>query len=163
MDEVKDRTRSVALIGAGLLSIVIVSACGGGASASPSTPPSAAGGATRVDVTLQEWAVVPNVTTAPVGDVTFKATNLGPDDAHELVVVKTDLAPDALPTKPDGAVDEAGAGITVIGEIEEFAVGSSAEATFKLDPGSYVLFCNIVDAEGDAHYGKGMRIGFAAN
>lgn len=151
-------TRAV-VIAAGGLTIVLVAACGGGASSAPS----AAGGAATVDVALQEWAVAPSTSSAAAGDVTFKATNKGPDDEHELVVVKTDLAPEALPTKPDGAVDEEGAGMTVIGEIEEFAVGSTGQATMKLDAGSYVLLCNIVDAEGDAHYQKGMRTGFTVN
>ena len=139
-----------------------LAACGGGASPSPSAAASAAGGAT-INVDLQEWAVVPSAASAAAGDVAFKATNKGPDDPHELVVAQTDLAPDALPTKPDGAVDEAGAGVTVIGEIEEFAVGGSEEATFTLAAGKYVLFCNVVDAEGDAHYSKGMRTAFTVN
>jgi uncharacterized cupredoxin-like copper-binding protein len=147
-----------------MLTIIIVAGCGGGASASPSAAsPSSAGGATVVDVDLQEWAVAPSTTSAAAGDVTFKATNKGPDDEHELVVARTDLAPDALPTKADGAVDEAGAGVTVIDEIEEFAVGGTEEATMTLEAGAYVLFCNIVDAEGDAHYSKGMRTAFTVN
>ena len=142
---------------------IAVAACGGGASPSPSAAASTAAGGATVNVDLQEWAVVPSAASAATGDVTFKATNKGPDDPHELVVAQTDLAPDALPTKPDGAVDEAGAGVTVIGEIEEFAVGGSEEATFTLAAGKYVLFCNVVDAEGDAHYSKGMRTAFTVS
>ena len=56
---------------------------------------------------------------AAAGDVTFNATNTGPDDVHEFVVFLTDLAPDALPTNEDGSVDEEGEGLELQGEIEE--------------------------------------------
>jgi uncharacterized cupredoxin-like copper-binding protein len=113
---------------------------------------------TAVDVTLQEWAIVPASTTLKAGEVTFNAKNIGPEDEHELVVIKTDLGPLGLPTGADGKVDEAGAGVTVIGEIEEMAVGATGSDKFNLAAGKYLLICNIVDAEGDAHYGKGMTI-----
>ncbi|HUF59939.1 MAG TPA: hypothetical protein VMR89_10760 [Actinomycetota bacterium] len=118
---------------------------------------------TTVAVTLQEFAVLPAQDTVPGGSVTFEATNEGPDDPHELVVIRTDLAPEALPTTPDGAVDEEGEGIEVIGEIEEFPVGETRSGTFDLEAGDYVLVCNIVEEEGgeiEAHYALGMRIGF---
>ena len=55
-------------------------------------------GAGGVEVTLQEFAVIPAPTRHPPGEVTFNVTNIGPEDVHEFVVFKTDLAPDALPT-----------------------------------------------------------------
>lgn len=145
------RAYGVHLLALAFVALAIV-ACGS------STPSATPAGPTAVDVTLQEWAVVPASTAIKAGKVTFNARNVGPVDAHELVVIKTDLGPLALPTGADGKVDEAGAGIEMIGEIEEFAVGASASATFDLAPGKYVLICNIVDAEGDAHYKKGMAI-----
>jgi hypothetical protein len=82
------------------------------------------GGGT-VAVTLQEFAVVPAESSIGAGEVTFEVTNEGPDDVHEFVVFKTDLAPDALPTGEDGSVDEAGEGLTLIDEIEDIAVGDA--------------------------------------
>lgn len=64
---------------------------------------------TRVDVTLQEFAVIPAQDSAPAGTITFQVENTGPDDVHEFVVMKTDLAADALPTDENGAVTEEGA------------------------------------------------------
>ena len=120
-------------------------------------------GGTTVDVILSEWVVDPDVTSVPAGEVTFAANNEGVDD-HELVVVKTDLSADALPTDDTGKVDEEGEGIEVIGEIEEFAAGGSEEATFNLAAGSYVLFCNIVEeeesGETESHYQEGMHTAF---
>ena len=120
-------------------------------------------GGTSVDVTLQEFAVLPAQDSAPAGDVTFNVTNTGPEDIHEFVVFKTDLAPDALPTAPDGSVDEEGDGLELIDEIEDIAVGDTPTLTMSLEAGSYVLICNIVEDEGDetiVHYQQGMRTGF---
>ncbi len=118
-------------------------------------------GPSTVEVTLQEFAVLPATTTVSAGSVTFEATNDGPDDDHELVVIRTDLEPQSLPTAADGSADEAGDGIEVIGEIEEFAPGGTESATFELTAGSYVLICNIYDdSEQEAHYLEGMRAAF---
>lgn len=142
-------------------------ACGGDEEAGGTTGTTGGttgGGATTVAVTLQEFAVIPDAATAPAGSVTFDATNDGPDDKHELVVIKTDLDPASLPTKEDGSVDETGAGLEVIGEIEEFEPGTSESADFDLEAGTYALICNVVQEEADgtieAHYAQGMFTAF---
>ena len=114
---------------------------------------------TTVNVTLSEFIVDPSPASAPAGDVTFVAKNEG-KEKHELVIVKTDLAPDKLPTKADGSVDEEGAGVAVVDEIEEFQSGGTEELTVKLDPGKYVLLCNIVE-EDESHYQEGMHAPFS--
>ena len=106
-----------------------------------------------VDVTLQEWAVIPAQNSVASGPVTFNVENTGPDHPHEFVVIRTDLAPEALPTTHDGAVDEEGEGIEIVGEIEEFPPGETRQATFDLEPGSYVLVCNVA-AEAGEHGGE---------
>jgi uncharacterized cupredoxin-like copper-binding protein len=117
-----------------------------------------------VAVTVHEFEVVPESSSESSGDITFTVTNTGPDDVHEFVVVKTDLAPDALPTDSNGAVDEAGAGIEPVDEIEDIAVGATESVTVTLEAGSYVLMCNIYDkAEKEAHYQMGMRTAFSVS
>jgi uncharacterized cupredoxin-like copper-binding protein len=150
LTNLQGRRRGIVFVGLAVVALA-ATACSPAATAKPAGP-------TTVDVTLQEWAVVPASTTIKAGQVTFNAKNVGPDDAHELVVIKSDLGPLALPTGADGKVDEEGAGVAVIGEIEEFAVGATASGTFDLAAGKYLLICNVLDAEGDAHYGKGMTI-----
>jgi len=131
----------------GLLALGLVS-CGGG------------DGAT-VAVGLQEFSVNPAEDSASAGSITFEVENTGPDDVHEFVVIKTDLAPDALPTDGDGVVDESGGGMEVIDEIEDIPVGETQSVTVELDAGAYVLICNIWDEdEQEAHYSEGMRTGF---
>ena len=155
------RRRAAISVAAAAVLCLVAAACGdddGGTTA-------ATGGATTVEVTVQEFAVIPAASSAPAGDVTFNVTNEGPDDTHEFVVFKTDLAPDALPTAKDGSVDETGEGVELIDEIEDIAVGDTPTLTVTLDAGSYVFICNIVEEEGAdtiVHYQQGMRVGFTA-
>jgi uncharacterized cupredoxin-like copper-binding protein len=136
-------------------------AAGSPSSAAGSPSQAAASGTTAVEVKLQEWAVVPAPDSVAPGSVTFNVTNTGPADTHEFVVLKTDLDPGALPTDSTGAVSETGAGIEVVDEIEDIAVGTSPTLTATLAAGKYVLLCNIYDAtEKEAHYKMGMRVAF---
>jgi hypothetical protein len=95
------------------------------------------------------------------GEITFSVENIGPDDVLEFAIVRTDLAPDALPRLPDNTVDESAAGLEVLGRVEELAVGESGSVTVDLEPGAYVLVCNLFEAaENEAHYDAGMFSGF---
>ncbi len=120
-------------------------------------------GVTEVRVSLAEWTLEPSVTSVEAGDIYFLVDNLGPEHPHELVVIRTDLAPDALPTIHDGSVPEDD--IELVGEIEEFAPASSASHVFHLEAGNYVLICNIVEETGnlESHYGEGMRVAFTVH
>lgn len=146
-----------------VIGLIFIAGCSApGASAPGASAPgaSAAAGAT-VEVTLQEFSVLLDKAEVPSGSITFETTNTGPDDVHEFVVIKTDLAPGDLPVDATGTVDEAGGGMTVIGEIEDIAVGASMSVTLDLAAGKYVLICNIyTEAEDEAHYGQGMRVAF---
>jgi uncharacterized cupredoxin-like copper-binding protein len=116
-----------------------------------------------VEVTLGEWLIEPDPSSAAAGEVTFAIKNDG-EEEHEFVILKTDLAPDAFPTAADGSVDEEGAGVAVVDEIEEIAAGDSAELAVELEAGKYVLICNLVEemADGttDRHYEEGMHAQF---
>jgi uncharacterized cupredoxin-like copper-binding protein len=132
-----------------------------GCTADSGTQSQAGGGATAIDLTLQEWSVTPSAASAPAGAVTFTVTNDGPDDIHEFVVLKTDLDPGDLPTDDHGAVSEDGEGIEVVDEIEDVPTGETQELTVTLEAGNYVLLCNIYDEDEDeAHYQMGMRTAF---
>ena len=119
------------------------------------------GEAATVNVTLKEFEIIVDRTSAPAGDVRFVATNDGPEDEHELVVVATALDPADLPLTDDGHLDEDA--VEVIGEIEEFAVDDTEDATFELESGPYVLLCAIVEeheGETENHYVNGMHTAF---
>lgn len=136
--------RGVAAVSVG--SLLLLAGCGGGG---------------NVAVTLQEFSVAPETSSAPAGSITFDVTNEGPEDQHEFVVIKTDLGVTDLPTDENGAVDEEGEGIDVIDEIEPFDVGETKSLTVDLEAGNYVLICNVWDEEEqEAHYQEGMRTSF---
>lgn len=112
-----------------------------------------------VTVVLNDFYVHPNTSQAKAGRLTLKAMNAGPS-THELVILKTDLHPAALPRKEakphrgivtEYLVNEENTLMETIDEIEEFPAGTSQTKTVVLDPGHYVLFCNI-----PGHYDKGM-------
>jgi hypothetical protein len=157
----------LSLIPAALL-LVTAAACGDdddddGNGGAETTAPDGDGEGTDVAVTLQDFSLIPDADSAEAGEISFNVENIGPDHMHELVIVKTDLEPDALPTLDDGSIDETGEGVEVIDEIEEFPVGETQSITIDLEAGSYALICNVVhEEEGETfvHYELGMRTGF---
>jgi len=122
-----------------------------------------AGGGSTVSITLQEDTVTASPASAPAGEVTFNVRNIGME-VHEFVVVKTDL-PEAQLPMANGQVDEAAAGMTVIGEIEDVPAGGAGSVKLQMAAGKHVLICNVVEAAPDGavianHYAEGMHTAF---
>ncbi len=90
------------------------------------------------------------ITSPPAGEVTFEVHNQG-TITHEFVVIKTDLAEGELPLDGD-TVDENGTGVDIVDEIEGIDPDGSQVLTVTLDPGNYLLICNIA-----THYSQGMH------
>jgi uncharacterized cupredoxin-like copper-binding protein len=88
--------------------------------------------------------------TAKAGIVTFKVTNDSKDTIHEMIVMYM-----ADPSKPlpyidsEQRVDEDKAGDK--GEVSELDPGASGSLTVNLQPGKYLLICNV-----PGHYAAGM-------
>jgi uncharacterized cupredoxin-like copper-binding protein len=121
-----------------------------GAPASSAAAPSAASGA-GIAVELSEWKVAASPASASAGPVSFAVTNKG-TTIHEFVVVKTDMKADSLPVV-DHKIDESA--LTPVDEIEDIEVGASPTLDVNLEPGHYVLLCNI-----ETHYEQGMHADF---
>ncbi len=139
----------------------LLTACGDSDDSSSGATVSTDGGdsGSGIEVSLSEWAVEAP-TTASAGSVEITATNDG-GETHELVVVRAESTDDFVIDEETGKVDEDGfAEGDLIGEIAEFEAGTSASATFDLDAGTYVFFCNIVEEDSDgtfeSHFQKGM-------
>ena len=118
----------------------------------------ACGGPTKIDAALTTYKITLSQDSAKAGDIVFHVHNDATDLLHEFVIFKTDLAPDSLPLNAEGAVDEEGAGVTHIDEVE-VEVGQSADLAVNLEPGNYVLICNIND-NNEQHYMHGMHVPF---
>jgi uncharacterized cupredoxin-like copper-binding protein len=157
----RPRLRRVAMGGCLLL---VVAACGSdGASATATavgTPPgtvapSVPAGVT-VEVGLAEYSVATSAESAPAGSVMFRVANTGAGE-HQLLVIRSDAAPGALPRTPDGEqVDEAQ--VELLAKVDAIAVGQTEELTVELPAGSYVLICNV-----PKHYEAGMQRAWTAS
>jgi uncharacterized cupredoxin-like copper-binding protein len=138
-----------------------VAACGNSSSAEKSPDQSSAkqdtasqtgasGSAThvtggRTTVSMTDFEFRPKALSASAGRLRVTARNDGAAP-HELVVIRTPKAPNALATR-SGQASEAGA----FGEIAEQKPGHRASHTFNLEPGRYVYICNV-----PGHYKAGM-------
>src|SRR5262245_39247951 len=114
--------------------------------------------ASTVNVTLREYSVTPDTSSVPAGTVTFHVSNAG-TMTHEFLVIKTDLAANALPRLANGSYQEDGAGTSLVDEIETLAAGQTRDLVLDLSAGNYVLICNMVMPAG-AHDALGMRAAF---
>lgn len=129
-----------------------------GACADDGTTGGLVSGAT-VHVTLNEWTITPDRTTAPAGSMTVIADNKGAD-VHDLVLIETDIAPGSLPVTTAGDVDLKGAGVLVISTVADVAPGATGQ--FRLDdstPGAYVFVSTVATSNGKTvghPYAKGM-------
>lgn len=118
---------------------------------------------TTVEVTLKEWSITTDRDSAPAGDITFNLKNEGPGHEHQMLIIRTDFAPDRLPTKSNGTVDEGADGVKVVGRISKFDKGERSSGVYTLKAGKYVLICNLYDEDNGqkvSHYQQGMRAAF---
>lgn len=115
-----------------------------GCSAPALAPPGAS-----VDLTLKDFSITTPTTSVPAGDVALHVYNDAPA-THEFVVVRSELAPGALPLASDGiSVDEDR--VEAVDEIGQIATRDTATLGLTLDPGRYVFLCNL-----EGHYLGGM-------
>lgn len=137
----------MAMMGGLLALLAATAACGGDDDGGGDQ-----GQAQQLQANLSEWKIGLSESTVSAGKVEIAAENAG-TMVHELVIIRTDTAPDKLPVSASQKVDEAKAG-DVIDEIEEFKAGTTETKTIDLAAGAYVLICNIPE-----HYEAGMRVG----
>jgi len=134
-----------------LMPLVMVTVVAG---STPSRVASAAS-APIVRVALAEWSVTPKPKTVSAGHTRFVVKNAG-YSLHELVIVRA-RTPDALPTNADGSVAEDQiAPADRVGAVDDVASKHSRRTTFRLSPGRYVLFCNIVEEGHFSHFAEHM-------
>jgi uncharacterized cupredoxin-like copper-binding protein len=110
----------------------------------------ACGGSGKVNAEVKSYAIN-TASSVAAGQVTFHVSNVTTDnETHEFVIVKTDLDSADLPVDADGNVDEEQ--ISVVDEVEDLEPGNSEDLTVNLDPGHYVIMCNV-----EGHYKQGMH------
>jgi uncharacterized cupredoxin-like copper-binding protein len=106
-----------------------------------------------VDVHEHDFVMTAKVTTVHAGLVTFRVRNSGPS-THEFLVDRTAVAADALPLRANAiSVDEDSKLLHPVGSLGQIRLGATRELTLRLEPGRYVLFCNL-----EGHYRGGMFV-----
>jgi uncharacterized cupredoxin-like copper-binding protein len=106
---------------------------------------------TPLNVLLEDFKVRQEATVVPAGTVSFRIRNQGPT-SHELIVVRTELAPGKLPLQRDGlTVDEEADGIEFLDDVNGLDIDDRETLVLDLTPGHYVLYCNF-----EGHYLGGM-------
>jgi len=108
----------------------------------------------NIGVTLTDFEVDADTSTVEAGEITFAIDN-DASQVHEFVVVRSDLAPSALPLDEDGLVDERGEGLEFVDEVEDLQASESATLTVSLTRGTYFLLCNLPD-----HFAQAMHTTF---
>ena len=102
-------------------------------------------------VVLSDFEIELDGTTIAAGEVVLDLLNQGPT-VHELVITRTEFAADALPLRADNiTVDEALLDNVAADEFVD--LDATDRLTLELEPGSYVLYCNL-----EGHYAGGMHV-----
>lgn len=102
-------------------------------------------------VRLEDFKLTTERLAVPAGYVTFRIHNAGPS-THEFIVAASEIAADALPLRANGiTVDEESKKLHPAGELGDIRLDSTRDLTLKLEPGHYVLYCNL-----EGHYRGGM-------
>jgi len=116
------------------------------------TPTTAPTQEPSVAIEVREWSITTDVTSIPVGETIFVATNSGTID-HEVVFLRTERPIDDLPVGSDNKVNRFAEGIEDLGVIRTDALvpGATVREPFDLPAGTYALICNIPE-----HYESGM-------
>jgi len=137
--------RHLSISAAALLSAVVLTT---GCSGSPDKATTGVAGDGTIVTTEKDFGIALEETSTPAGSTTFDIANDGPS-THEFVVFKTDLAEDTLPV--DGSTVTEG-NLDLVDEVEDIAPGVGTSLTVNLEPGSYVVICNV-----EGHYAAGMH------
>lgn len=96
------------------------------------------------------FVIVPHEDAVSAGTVTFNVVNRDTTE-HNLLVIRTDFPPDELPVDPASAV-VAESAVDVVARVDAFVPGEPVPLTVELEPGPYVLICNV-----PTHYVLGMH------
>jgi uncharacterized cupredoxin-like copper-binding protein len=134
-------------------SVLALAACGKDYGTESHTTTAATADATpRIAAKVSDFAIRLDSENAPPGEVSFDIRNDGRVE-HEFVILRSNHAAGALPVDGDEVAEDA-AGQRA-DEAKGIAPGKTVTLKAKLDPGRYVLICNLA-----GHYARGMRAAF---
>ncbi|MEI7773102.1 MAG: sulfocyanin-like copper-binding protein [Chloroflexales bacterium] len=134
-----------------ILSVMAVTGCTRRVEASTLTLP-AAGAGTVVNVTARSFVINSDVSdNIPAGDITFKVSNTDVV-THETLIIKAQ-SPTGFDLPYDASISRIFENkIDKPGEVPDIQPGTTGQVTLNLEPGTYVLVCNLT-----AHFQAGMH------
>jgi uncharacterized cupredoxin-like copper-binding protein len=109
-----------------------------------------------IAVTLSDMRIEISSTDLDAGQVPFAIENAGPS-VHEVEVFSVPEGVDATQLPIDNGVADTSS-IELVDEAEEIAPSTSVDLSVSLDPGDYVMLCNI-----SGHYVDGMYATFTVS
>jgi uncharacterized cupredoxin-like copper-binding protein len=113
-------------------------------------PAGLAYGMPSLDLSKATMGIKLSQPSAPAGEVTFQTINSSKDTIHEMIVMYLVEPGKPLPyIDSENRVDEDRAGDK--GEVSELDPGASGALTVSLQPGKYLLICNV-----PGHFTAGM-------
>ena len=104
--------------------------------------------ATPIGVELGNDHVILSTTEIGAGGVVFEIENRSSDLVHEVEVFGGAVDGALLPVS-NSVADTTG--LTLIDEVEDLTPGARATLSMNLEPGTYLVLCNL-----PGHYGNGM-------
>ena len=107
------------------------------ASVTTSQPPAP----TSLDVTLEDYAILPAATVVPAGELLINVVNRDPAP-HDVTILRTGLPPDQLPTAGI-SVDESDPALEVVARTPRLDPLGAGTITTVVGPGTYVLVCTV--------------------
>ena len=106
-----------------------------------------ASGATSIPITLHDDAIELDESSIPSGRIALEILNTGAL-VHEVEVFSGAADGKILPVRSSVADTT---GLTLVDEVENILVESNASLVVDLEPGTYLLICNLPE-----HYNNGM-------
>ncbi len=101
-----------------------------------------------INIYTDEYSLVASHMSTGAGEVTFTLLNNG-SESHSLVVIRTDRSIYDMPVYDNFVQEEQ---LDVVGKIEAISGGTTESLTVTLEPGKYLLMCNL-----RTHYTLSMR------
>lgn len=102
------------------------------------------------DMATAKMGINANPKSVRRGPITFKVTNLASRIIHEVIVARLSDGAEKLPyDETTQLVDETA--LQTFGSVKEIEPNKSAALTLDLQPGTYLLYCNL-----PGHYMAGM-------
>jgi uncharacterized cupredoxin-like copper-binding protein len=111
------------------------------ATVTTTTAPPAPASPTSLEISLQDYAIVPAASVVPAGELVITVVN-GDRAPHDVTILRTALPASQLPTAGI-SVDESDPALEILARTPRLDPLGTGTITTALGPGTYVLVCTV--------------------